>query len=440
MKVAIAGGGLAGLAAAWVLAGEGCEVHVYEARQMPGGRAASYAMPDSRGGKERLDNSQHILLRCCANLLDLYQRIGVDHLIDFHDSYTFLEPGGRASTLKAGMLPPPLHLAGGFLGLRFLSLRDKAAIARGMWAVRRQFVRGPLLDAETMEAWLRRHGQTTAAIRYFWEPVLVSAVNAPLGEISAWQGLRLIHLGFLENPRSFHIGVPRALLGDLHAPEHWTRQPGLYLHLGASVGGFEHDGARLRGIQVDGALVEADAYLSALPFARLGALFPALSTGMEGVRQSPIAGIHLRFDREVTRLPFAALLGRTIQWFFAKEEGRMLSLVVSASNALETMRREDVVALAQREIAEFLPQSAEAALVDSWVIRETQATFVASPGFEAKRPGPRTAYENFFLAGEWTNTGWPSTMEGAVISGYRAAEVICTRNGTECRFVVENGS
>jgi squalene-associated FAD-dependent desaturase len=436
LKVAIAGGGLAGLSAAWMLAEEGYEVHVYESRQFPGGRAASYAMPRNGGGKERLDNSQHILLRCCSNLLDLYRRIGVDHLIDFYSDYTFLEPGGRSSTLKPGSLPAPLHMIGGFLKLKFLSLGDKLAIARGMRAVQREYARGPLLDSETMESWLKRHGQTEGTIRGFWEPVLISAVNANLGEISAWQGIRLVHLGFLASDTNYQMGVPRVLLGDLHAAEHWTRKPNLHLHFGAAVTGFDHDARHLNAMNLAAGRVEADVYVSALPFPRLGALLPALRTGMEGVAQSPIAGIHLRFDRKVTDLPHAALLGRTMQWFFSREDGHMLSLVVSAAHALETMKKEEVVALAVREMADFLPDVSEAKLLDSWVIRETHATFVASPGFEAKRPGPRTEFSNLFLAGEWTNTGWPSTMEGAVISGYRAAEAICACNGQHRRFVI----
>jgi len=435
MKVAIAGGGLSGLSAAWALAGVGVEAHVYESRQMPGGRAASYPMPDGQGGKELLDNSQHILLRCCRNLLELYRQLGVDHLIDFYDSYTFLEPGGRESRLGAGKLPPPLHLMGGFLGLRFLGWADKVAIARGMTAVKREHARGPLLDHQTMEAWLLRHGQTRNTLRYFWEPVLISAVNGTLTQISAWQGIRLIYLGFLTDPTFYHMGVPRALLGEVHAAELWAKRPGLHLHLGEAVTGIPVEDRQVAGLQVSGSIAEADAYILALPFERVRNLLPEAAPSMEGVRQSPIAGIHLRFDRQVTTLPHAALLDRTMQWFFSREEGRMLSLVVSAAETLESMKKEEIVALAVREMAEFLPHVAEAKLLQSWVIRETQATFLASPGFEAKRPGTRTVYPNTFLAGEWTNTGWPSTMEGAVISGYRAAEAVCARFGIPARFV-----
>ncbi len=435
MKVAIAGGGLSGLSAAWVLAEAGFTVDLFEARPFPGGRAASYDMPDG-AGHIRLDNSQHILMRCCDNLLDFFRRVGIEHLVEYHSQFTFLEPGGRASTMAAGRLPAPLHFAGAFAGLRFLTAADKLSIARGMLAVQRAVLRGPLLDTITMGEWLRGHGQTDNALRRFWEPVLVSAVNETLDVISAWQGIRLMHLGFLAGERNYEMGIPTVLLGDLYAAERFAGKPGLRLHLGSAVTGFREDGGILAGFDVDGQAVGADAYVSALPFERLESLFPALDTGMRQARHSPIAGIHLRFSKPVTSLPHAALLDRTIQWFFAKEGGALLSLVVSASRSLETMRKQEIVDLAIKELSEFLPDVQTATLTGAWVTRETKATFVASPGFEARRPGPRTRLRNFFLAGEWTNTGWPSTMEGAVISGYRAAEAICAHHAVPVRFVV----
>lgn len=437
MRIAIAGAGLAGLAAAWVLAEEGHEVDVFEARKMVGGRATSYEVPDGNGGLELVDNSQHILMRCCENLLDLYRRLGIDDLVVFHDTFTFIEPGGRRSVLKAGSLPAPLHFAGAFLGLRFLSLRDKLSIARGMAAVRSDIHHGESLDAITMADWLRAHHQTEAALRFFWEPVLVSAVNESLDVISAWQGLRVIHLGFVAGKRNYEMGVPTVPLAELYAPERWERHPRIRIHRASPVKTFEREGDRVLSACVNGERFLADAFISALPYERIGPLFPELGLHIEGFAHSPIAGIHLRFDRRVTHLPHAALLGRTIQWFYSRSEGTILSVVVSVARSLEKMRREDIVDLVLHELAEFEPRVREANCVSSHVIRETRATFVASPGFEAQRPGPVTPFRNFFLAGEWTRTGWPSTMEGAVISGYRAASEICHLDGRHIEFVVE---
>jgi zeta-carotene desaturase len=422
-----------------VLAEQGFAVDVYESRAFAGGRAASYSMPDGEATIQ-LDNSQHILMRCCGNLIDFLQRLGVQHLVRYHSTFTFLEPGGRASRMAAGRLPAPLHFAESFAALRFLSLADKLAVARGMMAVRRAFPRGPLLDTVSMEQWLRAHGQTETALRRFWQPVLVSAVNETLDVISAWQGIRVVYLGFLAGKRNYEMGVPTVPLAQLFAPERFQGQPQLRLHVNSPVTGFEAGNDAVTAMAVKGEPVRADAYVSALPFARLHALFPRLETGMHGVSHSPIAGIHLRFARPVTALPHAALLDRTIQWFFTQDDGRLLSLVVSASRTLETMPKQDIIALALQELAEFLPEVASTPLTGAWVVRETTATFVASPGMEQKRPGPNTAYSNFFLAGEFTNTGWPSTMEGAVYSGYRAAEAVCARCGQPARFAIASAA
>lgn len=435
MKIAIAGAGLAGLAAAWALAEEGHEVEVFEARQMLGGRAASYevrAAPAAgpAGEPERVDNSQHILMRCCVNLLDLLERIGQSHLVQFHDRFHFIEPGGRRSTLRPGALPSPLHFAGSFLALRFLSVGDKFAIARGMAAVRSEWRRGRELDAISMADWLRAHGQSEQAARRFWEPILISAVNARLDEISAWHGVGVLYLGFASGKRDYEMGIPTVLLGDLFDPEIWERHPRIRIHRGAAVEAFETENGAVKGLRANGELVAAGAFVSALPYERLTPLFPELGLRIDGFRHSPIAGIHLRFDRPVTDLPHAALLDRALHWYFAKDEGRALSLVVSAAHSLAAMKREEIVALAIAELTEFEPRVREAKLLSAHVIRETRATFVASPGFEAQRPGARTVYPNFFLAGEWTDTGWPSTMEGAVISGYRAAEGILGMSGS----------
>lgn len=445
MKIAIAGAGLAGLAAAWVLAEEGHEVLLFEARQMLGGRAASYevtARPAQNGSEasdprepERVDNSQHILMRCCTNLLDLLERIGQSHLVQFHNRFHFIEPGGRRSVLKPGALPAPLHFAGSFLALPFLSASDKIAIARGMAAVKREWARGRELDAITMDEWLRAHGQSEQAVRRFWEPILISAVNERLDAISAWHGIGVIHLGFASGKRDYEMGIPTVLLGDLFAPEIWEKHPRIRIHRRRPVEAFNVKEETVQGVRARGELFAADAVISALPYERLTPLFPELSLRIENFRHSPIAGIHLRFDRPVTDLPFAALLDRTLHWYFAKDSGRALSVVISAARSLATKNREEIVALALAELAEFEPLVRHAKLLSAHVIRETRATFVASPGFEGQRPRTQTAYRNFFLAGEWTDTGWPSTMEGAVISGYRAAEAVLDLNSSGKKFV-----
>jgi zeta-carotene desaturase len=180
----------------------------------------------------------------------------------------------------------------------------------------------------------------------------------------------------------------------------------------------------------------ADYYISCLPFERLQLLLPELPIAWSEFEHSPITGIHLWFDRPITNLPHATLLDRTIQWMFNKREGRYLQLVVSASRGLTETPRNEIIDLAVRELAEFFPIVKEAKLEKAQVIKEVRATFSAKPGLTSFRPGPVTAWRNFFLAGDWTRSGWPATMEGAVRSGYIAAEAVTVAAGKPQSFLL----
>jgi zeta-carotene desaturase len=182
-------------------------------------------------------------------------------------------------------------------------------------------------------------------------------------------------------------------------------------------------------------MIEADAYVLAVPFERVGAIAPDLQLDVSGFSHSPITGIHLWFDRPITSLPHATLLDRTIQWMFNKEGGRHIQLVVSASRSLLGMQRQEVIDLGLRELGEFFPQVSSATVERAHVVKEARATFSAAPGLEGKRPVPSTSISNLFLAGDWTRSGWPATMEGAVRSGYLAAEGVTRLAGHSSRFL-----
>jgi len=189
-------------------------------------------------------------------------------------------------------------------------------------------------------------------------------------------------------------------------------------------------------VQVDGAAQMADFHICAVPFERLGALAPELGIDTAAFEHSSITGIHIWFDRPVTELPHAALLDRTIQWMFNKSQGRYLQFVVSASRDLLEMPRAEVIDLVVGEAAEFFPRVREAKVERANVIKEVRATYSARPGMEAVRPDARTLASNVFLAGDWTRSGWPATMEGAVRSGYRAAEHVCAAAGQPAQFLL----
>ncbi len=429
--VVVAGGGLAGLAAAAALGSAGHDVDLLESRAFLGGRATSYPLPASDSG-ELIDNCQHILLRCCVNLLDFYSRLGVKNEVVFHREFFFLEPGGRMSVLKAGALPAPLHFTGSFLGFRALSLADKLSIGRGLLAVRKEYRKRTGLDRMTMSAWLREKKQTPRAIERFWGPVLVSAINEDLDRMAAVHGLQVFSLGFLSSANSYEMGVPSVPLSELYSAEKWTGLGKVQLRMRCTVEEFVVENGAVARVETNQGALSADAYICALPFERIRGL--DLDVGM--FTHSPITGIHLWFDRAVTDLPHAVLLDRTIQWMFNKSGGRYIQLVVSASRSLIDKSRGEVIELALRELAEFFPLVREAKLEKAHVVKEVRATFSAGPGLESTRPVSQTPLENLFLAGDWTSSGWPATMEGAVRSGYLAAEAVTRRFGTPERFLL----
>lgn len=405
------------MAAAAALGSSEHEVTILEARPFPGGRATSYSLP---GGEEAIDNCQHILLRCCVNLLDFYQRLGVRGRINFHRELYFLEPGGRCSVMKRGLLPAPLHFAGSFVSLRFLSLREKAAVGRALLALRRQRNRTDL-DRITMLDWLREQRQPPRAIERFWRQVLVSAINEELEHMAAAHGFQVFWLGFLAARDSYEMGVPNVPLGELYSSAAWAALPRVQLRFRAPVRAIETEGRRIKSVRTDEGPLEADHYISALPADRVAALLPALGIERDTFAPSPITGIHFWFDRPVTTLPHATLLDRTLQWMFNKSEGRYLQLVVSASRSLTPLSRQEIIGLALKELGEFFPAARQARLERAEVVKEVHATFSARPGLEALRPVAATRFANLSLAGDWTRTGWPATMEGAVRSGYMAA-------------------
>jgi len=434
-RIIVVGGGLSGLAAAAALGGAGHEVNLLEARPFLGGRATSYEI-GGEGAAETIDNCQHILLRCCVNLLDFYRRLGVEQDIQFHREFAFIEPGGRRSTLRAGMFPAPAHFTESFVKLSFLNLSEKIAVGRAILAIQRQHGRRKDLDRITMQQWLEEQRQPPRAIERFWRQVLVSAINEELDRMAALHGFQVFRLGFLARSDSYQMGVPAVPLGRLYSGDAWKRIGSVQICYRSPVTRFVIEKDSVRGIVAGEQTLTGDFYISALPFERMKTVVPDLPLDLAAFEHSPITGIHLWFDRPVTELPHATLLDRTIQWMFNKSEGKYIQLVVSASRSLVEMPRGEVIALALRELAEFFPAVREAKLQQAHVVKEVRATFSAKPGLEAVRPPSGTRVANLFLAGDWTRSGWPATMEGAVRSGYLAAEAVAQAAGTPQRFLL----
>jgi zeta-carotene desaturase len=417
------------------LGSAGCQVKVFEARPFLGGRATSYPINTADDQSTTIDNCQHVLLRCCTNLIDFYKRLGVEDSIQFYREFYWIEPGGRTSLMRRGLLPAPLHFTESFARLKFLSLRDRIGIGRALLAVKSEYGKRADLERITMLDWLREKKQTLPAIERFWRQVLVSAINEDVERMAAVHGLQVFYLGFLSRANSYEMGIPRVPLADLYSANAWSRYPHIKLLQRANIQHVRIEENRVVGLVVNGERVTADAYVLAVPFERITAIAPGVTMDLTRFEHSPITGIHLWFDRSITNLPHATLLDRTIQWMFNKQDGRHIQLVVSASRNMIEMSRADVIDLALKELKEFFPLVADAKLEHAHVVKEVRATFSAAPNLEQFRPASATVIPNLFLAGDWTRSGWPATMEGAVRSGYLAAEAVLKSAGRPQRFV-----
>jgi squalene-associated FAD-dependent desaturase len=449
-SVIVVGGGLAGLSAACALADAGYQVRLLEKRRYLGGRASSYEHP---GTGEVIDNCQHVLLGNCVNLIDLYKRLGVSDAIRWFDRLTFVEPGGRRSILEPSFLPAPLHDMPAFLRARAFSWADKIAIGRGMSA----FVAGVPKDSEENFAhWLARHGQTIGAINRFWKPVLISALNEDPDQMSVHYAGQVIRKSLLLSPGAGRMGVPTIPLSDLYSRAiEYIGSRGGQVNLSAAPESFEwSEETQQWTVNALDQSFTSDAVVLALAFEGLSKLLPSLPRNPEAEQlainlrhfgHSPITGIHLWFDREITDLEHAILLDATIQWLFHKSRlqaekrrgagGSYVELVVSASNSMVEMQRQEIIDLALRELAEFFPLVTQAKLVKAAVVKEVRATYSIRPQLDLLRPTASSPWPRVFLAGDWVATGWPATMEGAVRSGYLAAEAVGRAAGEPANFM-----
>jgi|HubBroStandDraft_6_1064221.scaffolds.fasta_scaffold01837_4 uncharacterized protein with NAD-binding domain and iron-sulfur cluster len=513
--VAVAGGGLAGLAAACALAATGFRVTLFEKRPFLGGRASSYVHP---GTGEVVDNCQHVLFRVCTNLIEFYERIGVADRIRWYDQMNFIEPGGRISVMKSSPLPAPLHTAPSFFGFSFLSPADKLAIARALVPLTLTQQRD---TGKSFQEWLDHHGQTKNAVERFWKPILISALSEELDRISISAAAQVVRES-MKSPAARQMGVPTVPLTDLYnAAGDYIRARAGVLHFRQPLEGFIVDSSQVqlhlrnqrenqspegapplsRSMQQGGDFdshaanagsqlsvdLENDAFdylVLALPFDALNRILPnapesvPLREQIDHFENSPITGIHLWFDRPISDLDHAVLLDRTIQWMFHKSrlqpmrtadaesasvaqrrdsvarhvsagkqpddhqvpsgtpQGSYIELVVSSSKTLIDKSRAEIIDLVLAEVREFFPAARAANLVKATVIKEVNATYSPRPGIDAFRPSAATPWPRVFLAGDWTATGWPATMEGAVRSGYLAAEAVLQAAGQKAtRFV-----
>ena len=429
MRVAVVGGGLAGIAAALECADAGAEVALLEGRPRLGGATFSI----HRDGIW-MDNGQHVFLRCCTDYRRFLDRIDATRLTELQSrlSIPIVSPGGRIARLDRSRLPAPAHLLPSLARFPHLSRRDRLGIARAVRPLSKLDLADPSLDRRTFGSWLAQHGQSQSAVDALWNLIVLPTVNLPAAEASLALAAKVFQTGLLESAAAGDIGYAAVPLQQLHGDTGAAalERAGVDVRTRTRVERIEQRAGRF-ALSAGGDGVDADAVILAVPHDDAPPLLPGGAVPhadeLRYLGASPIVNLHVVYDRPVTALPFAAGHESPVQWVFDRTRGTGLAdgqyLAVSLSCAREYIARkvDDLRAEFVPALEQLFPEAESARVELFFATREQRATFRQAPGTAALRPPARTRVEGLYLAGAWTNTGWPATMEGAVRSGVAAA-------------------
>jgi squalene-associated FAD-dependent desaturase len=435
MQVVVAGGGFAGMSAAIHLTRMGHQVELLESKSYAGGRAHSFQ--DAHTGVT-LDNGQHIFMGCYHACMELIDLLGVRERLDLQEAIRvpFRSLNRTESVLDAGRWPFPLHMAGALTGYRELSLKDRFVMV--LFALRLRLGEQARSE-ESAKAWLTRLGQTPNACRSLWDPFCIAALNEPTEQASAVLLETVLRQSLFGSPKDTSIYVSRVGLSDLLMPEvkYFLESTGSTYCLGEGVQSFSFSDRSLESLTTTkGRVLQPDAVVCALPWKATASLLPeteALARQIRKIESSPIVAIHLLTDRAIHHEPFVGLLDSPVHWIFDRSHqlntqthpGLFLySIVTSAAYAMKSMKNQEIIDLVWDEILKHYPSMEGAIIRHSVVYKSSDATFAARPETEAWRPPAKTPWDNFILAGDWTDTGLPATLEGAALSGKIAASLL----------------
>jgi squalene-associated FAD-dependent desaturase len=440
VNVLVVGGGLAGLATAVSLAQRHIPVTILESKPRLGGRASSFVDPATG---ETVDLCQHVAMGCCTEFLRFCETVGIRGFLRPQPALWFMTPDGRTSRFAGDPLPAPLHLFRSFVRMHTLTFREKIGIALAL-----RHLKTPTDDDPPFSEWLAKHRQSPRMVDRFWGLVLTSALNETPDRVGFRYARKVFVDGFLTDRRGFEVELPTVPLGRLYGPElaSWLDKHGVRVVTGAGVRRFVVEGDRVTAVELrgeratgvelrTGPLLTAEAIVSAVPFERLVEMLPeqVIETtpyfaNLRQLTHSPITSVHCWFDRPATELPHVVLVDCLGQWVFnrgpAAEGTHYLQVVVSAARRLEEAGRDETERQVVAELRSLFPPLREATLKRVRAITDRVATFSAVPGVDRWRPMQKSPLAGLYVAGDWTATGWPATMEGAVRSGNLAATAI----------------
>jgi squalene-associated FAD-dependent desaturase len=427
MRLAVVGGGLAGIAAALSGVDAGAQVTLVERRPRLGGLTTSI----ERDGIS-FDNGQHVFLRCCMAYREFLERISASDQVYLQPrlDVPVLAPGGSRSSIRRTNLPAPLHLAGSIARYRHLSLKERRQLVRPMLALRRLDPRDPSLDQISFGEWLRNHHQSEHAIDRLWNLIIQPTINVRSDDASLALAVQVFRVGFLDRADGADMGWSKVPLDELHGTnaQRALNEAGADVQLNTSAVAITRSPSGSYAIDTRTGHVPADSVIVATAprvAASLGVLNDAQL--VDGLGSSPIVNIHFVFDRKVTDLAMAACIDSPIEFFFDRTDasglasGQALVISLSAADAYIATGSSELIGTFLGSLHELLPASREAKVVTAVVTREHAATFRATPGIEGRRAALRSIDPGIFLAGAWCDTGWPATMEGAIRSGTSAA-------------------
>ncbi|MFC6016851.1 hydroxysqualene dehydroxylase HpnE [Plantactinospora solaniradicis] len=443
-QVCVIGGGLAGIASAVRLLDAGHQVTLVEARPALGGATYSF-----RRGDLTVDTGQHVFLRCYQQYRELLVRLGTADRAAVQDGFAvpILRVGAPPHVLARNRrLPAPAHLLPALLNYRPLRFGQRLSAVRAAAALRGVEPDDPAADRVSFGAWLAAHGQDAPTIRRLWELICVAALNAPPDQASLALAARVFRTGLLDQADAADIGRPTAPLGELHGTPAAAllRQRGATVRTGVRVQGIRVDQGRFH-VAGDGLELTADAVVLAVPHPQAARLVPVEAAPDRArwarLGAAPIVNVHVHYQQRITELEFAAGLDTPVQWVFDRTPpgapGQYLVVSISAAEQVLAVRAGTLLRTYLAALAEVFPAARQTRVRDAFVTREPRATFRQGPGSRSARPPAQTRSPGLALAGAWTDTGWPDTMEGAVRSGQRAADVVLAHLGSTSSAATE---